>query len=381
MLTISFACTDRDVNNFVEWSRTHEDQISHVIKVGWLMHQKMLELNKVLEPVSGVSGVSVPIVSVPIVSVSGVSVPAERREREWEQQGWEEYKLAMGDMKSMMSREIVELRQQLVGHLSDSQIMVNKHLQQRVEEQEKQLQLYRKCNHAKGLMGEQIVSQWIRQALPHFSVEQKAEEAQMSDIHAVGPQQLLLFECKNKKVITTQDVDKFIRDIGVVKEQTVTPLWGAMFVSLQSRNIPHKGAFHIEWVHQIPVIYVGMDDAMQDTYMQRMIELLYALGEHHAQEQSDSYEAILDGLKPCLMQLYQLQSLCAKQKAHMKSWHANLIEMEQECNSLYQTLLSLVGEEHEVKKRKLERLERTCNKCQRQYKTEATYLKHISSCK
>jgi len=118
-------------------------------------------------------------------------------------------------------------------------------------------QALRGCNTVKGRIGEALLQEVIGATLTDWEVTNKGKTAHESDIHLTSAAgDLIIVESKNKDAIAKTDVDKFLVDIAYM-DQTQRPCIGAVFVSIRTPNIPHKGHACLELMNKRPVLWVG----------------------------------------------------------------------------------------------------------------------------
>jgi hypothetical protein len=234
---------------------------------------------------------------------------------------------ATGLCVEQLQREVTQLKGQLTVHM-----------------------LQQQSNSAKGVRGENEVSDAVRRALPQFAVSNTGAETAACDVHARHASgSLLVFESKLKSVVTLGDVTKFVRDVDVLRVKE-PQLGGALFVSLASTNIPHKGAFAIDIQHGMPVMYVGFDDAATRGWQLPLcIQLLWALAEHCRREtRADSLTNTLDTLRPWVTRLKKQQGAVEKAKAKFHAYVADTTQflhvLEGETSELMGVMLALVGD-------------------------------------
>ena len=113
-------------------------------------------------------------------------------------------------------------------------------------------------NVAKGSAGEHRVQEIIKKYYKNCSIQDTSGIPHSGDLLLTLQNINLkcLIEVKNKKVITTLDVNKFIHDISECK----SGINCALFVSLLTENIPNKGNFYVEIRNNMPAIYIHLFD-------------------------------------------------------------------------------------------------------------------------
>jgi hypothetical protein len=133
----------------------------------------------------------------------------------------------------------------------------------------------RVSNYDIGYKGESMLTTTISNVCRNWEIKDMSTFAAESDIHIVNMKgNIIAFECKNKKMIKYDDVQKSCRDIAFLKDKYGDKFIGYMFVSLRSVNIPHREFFHL--MHGIPTIWYGqLGD--ESKALERVIELVIHL--------------------------------------------------------------------------------------------------------
>lgn len=106
----------------------------------------------------------------------------------------------------------------------------------------------------KGIVGEKDVTSFMEREYPQSDITQVGDKTAMGDIMWKYNNITCLIEVKNKEKILTNDVTKFVRD--VTENARSGAINCGLFVSLHDNSIPLKGCFYIEYISDIPVIYV-----------------------------------------------------------------------------------------------------------------------------
>lgn len=104
----------------------------------------------------------------------------------------------------------------------------------------------------KGSKGEKKVQEIIKAHYNVASIKDTSGTAHKGDIWLTLPNLQCLIEVKNKRYVTEDDVKKFVSDVGTNQKDINC----ALFISLESENIPTKGRFHIDILNTLPVIYM-----------------------------------------------------------------------------------------------------------------------------
>jgi hypothetical protein len=107
-----------------------------------------------------------------------------------------------------------------------------------------------------GNIGEEMIEKWTRELFHNADIFDTSGQTAKGDLHVKLNNKLFLFEIKNRLTVQRPDIDKFIRDV----EGNASDIHGALFISIGSPAIPNKGDFSLEYISDIPVIYLYVPD-------------------------------------------------------------------------------------------------------------------------
>lgn len=107
-----------------------------------------------------------------------------------------------------------------------------------------------------GNIGEETITNWIREIFNTADITDTSGLTAKGDLHVKIQNKILLIEVKNKINIQKTDIDKFFRDV----ENNISDIHGGLFISLGTSSIPNKGDFSLEYISDIPVIYLHVPD-------------------------------------------------------------------------------------------------------------------------
>ncbi len=107
----------------------------------------------------------------------------------------------------------------------------------------------------KGEIGEEMIYNWTLELFNAAEITDQSKFTAKCDLRVKINNKLFLMEVKNKVTITKADIDKFIRDIS----ENSSEVHGGLFISINSPSIPNKGDFYLEYINDIPVIYLHVD--------------------------------------------------------------------------------------------------------------------------
>lgn len=125
-------------------------------------------------------------------------------------------------------------------------------------------------NTIKGDIGEQTIINLLKNIYDKAIIKNTSKGSHQSDIlfEDYNPDIKCIIEVKKKKTIITTDITKFEEDIITQQDNNINC---ALFISMDSNNIPKKGNFHLEIFNKIPVLYICLKSP---EYIQFAIELL-----------------------------------------------------------------------------------------------------------
>ena len=127
------------------------------------------------------------------------------------------------------------------------------------------LKFYGEDNYSKGKAGEQTIINYLNQndRFTDAIITDKSKTAESGDIYFRWNKMRCLIEVKNKKLITIDDVNKFIRDIELSDNINC-----GIFVTLQTAIIPGKSRDVIQFdiIKNIPVIYTFVSSPKDINY-------------------------------------------------------------------------------------------------------------------
>jgi hypothetical protein len=107
-----------------------------------------------------------------------------------------------------------------------------------------------------GVVGEEMIENWMRELFNNAEVTNQSQLTAKGDLHVKINNKTFLIEIKNKTVIFKTDIDKFIRDVS----ENANIINGGLFISINTPAIPNKGDFSLEYIGDIPVIYLYVSD-------------------------------------------------------------------------------------------------------------------------
>ena len=118
-------------------------------------------------------------------------------------------------------------------------------------------------NAMKGDFGESVVSNQILKWFPVSEIEDTSGDTAKGDLlWKLNDEEFrALVEVKNVQTVRPSEVQKFERDMLINSKNNICNC--GLFVSLKTESIPNKGKFKLEFINNVPVIYVSniLDDS------------------------------------------------------------------------------------------------------------------------
>jgi hypothetical protein len=149
-----------------------------------------------------------------------------------------------------------------------------------------------------GQIGEGYVENYISTHFHEGSITNTSKTGGQGDLHYVYRECDILIEVKNKDKITSDDVNKFTRDVGE------TNSFGGIFVSLRPNvNVPCHPCYEIEWVENKPIIFITSFETIPDMlyvavktlynlFESNKIDSEYNIDKKHKDELKDVIECV-----------------------------------------------------------------------------------------
>jgi hypothetical protein len=169
----------------------------------------------------------------------------------------EKYTMMIQQLKEQLDKQ-----EQLINKKTDDTI-----LQTTIDKLTEQLQpiirFHNGTNEEKGTAGEQSIVRILQTTSRYESaiITDTSGETARGDIYFYWKHLKCLIEVKNKKTLTLQDIEKFIRDIKDTIESS-RQINCALFISLQTDLFPGRSREPIQFdiIEDIPVIYIHMNN-------------------------------------------------------------------------------------------------------------------------
>lgn len=227
-------------------------------------------------------------------------------------------------------------------------------LRSELREKECEINLLKNTNTVKGQLGESSIISSLRSIFTDATIENTGKTAHMCDVHMElgGNRGKYVFESKFKACIEKRDLDKFARDIEEMKHDIV----GGIFVSLCTRNIPHKGEAHFEYIGGVPVLYIGFDrdddfERLFPQYVKMFVEVCetYKEGESSKNDVEERMQVLMEDYK-------YLNGVITRNKKRLEDIKVKFMKYYQDVDddnkAALQRMESIIGTSKKTPKRK-----------------------------
>lgn len=250
------------------------------------------------------------------------------------------YKALYEEVKDKFESHI----QNIVVNEKDKQIH---ELTQALQQQEKEVNMLKKTNFAKGNKGEHMILDLLRKTYPQHHYTDTSKEKHCGDIHMVSVEgDIVMFESKYKETITKQDVDKFYNDVCHLHD-TNRNVTCSIFVSIITKNIPHIGEFKIDFCKGVPVMFIGFNNEKEfnqwfKNYVDMGIEL--ASYHKHAQSGDEHIKDIIKKIAPLIEQVKYLKSSIDKlRNTYLSQVNNAVVDLEQNVKKLLDNIHNILS--------------------------------------
>ena len=235
-----------------------------------------------------------------------------RMERDYSIRQLEFMKASLSEKDSKL-REMDNSLKNIVNEFCEGEL--NK-LRQLVAEKDNEIKSLRNTNAVKGVIGENLIMDILKDIFRDASIVNTGKHAHECDIQmtdSIG--NLIAFESKYKTTITKGDIDKFYYDV-----ENLPGLHGAVFVSINSCNIPGKGDVCIEFAN-VPLLFIGFNGADDfSAHFPSIVRMFVkfcevAKKQEPSEEEHVDVNALLDDIEQCL-------STMIKNNARISKFHS-----------------------------------------------------------
>lgn len=262
-------------------------------------------------------------------------------------------------------------------------------LKEKLSEQARQVELMKKTNTGKGNLGENLVYEYLAREFPEFTYSQKggSTEAHVCDLHMADVDgHIIAIECKNKSTITSVDLVKFYADIDRLTEETRKDMCiGAVFVSMNTRNIPGKGAFSFEVYKKTPVLFVAFDSTDElSVWFKHHMAVIIKMSSYHMHSSDDrrmqNVHDLLQSIQPSIDKLKKMQSRAEQVRVVLQTVAQSMGDMQRDMTEMWTILVAATGRDKKPKGTTTASAHNSCRFCQRSYKKVKTLEIHEGTC-
>ncbi len=238
-----------------------------------------------------------------------------------------------------------------------------------INDLKKEICILKKTNYVKGNIGEQIILKTLQDYYPSFIITDMSKVKHSGDIQIQDPNDgtIIMFESKYKETITKYDVDKFVNDVTMIKNNGQN-IKCAVFCSILTKNIPLKGDFYIEYNSNIPVLYCGFDNETDFMFwfpqylkLINQLPMISNTNDEDSEDRDSKFYTLLDKIKPLITQVKLMKSNCEK----IKNVHN---ELTNQTKNLFDSLTDMID------------IDFHCPKCNRKFKSQKTLSNHKTKC-
>jgi hypothetical protein len=215
-----------------------------------------------------------------------------------------------------------------------------KTLKEQLQKKDAEIQILKSGNIIKGREGEMMIKESLQEHFTDWVFEYKGKTPHECDLHMTSVQDdLVMIESKNKDAITKLDIDKFYNDIGYLAQQQ-RPCLGAVFISIKTRNIPHKGSHRLEMVNKTPVLFMGfLNEEELRMYLPQHVKAFVQLCYLMRQQMTDvNVDVLFQNMNQHFVSLVQEKTVIDKLKDQVQDMTKTIGDLEKMHQKTCQTL-------------------------------------------
>jgi hypothetical protein len=199
---------------------------------------------------------------------------------------------------------------------------------------EDELNIFKNTNQYKGAIGEKTIKDILNKSFIGYEIKDTSGLTNMSDIHLIDKDNnIIAIECKNKSIITLQDVEKSLLDIKILKEQFGDKFIGYMFISIRSNNIPKKGDLFYEVIESRPVIWYAANTVI-DTDITNIIKLLIS----HKNIESSNID-----INNTISKMNSYLKKLSENKKAIENIKTGILNVQKNNDWIYQDIIDYIG--------------------------------------
>lgn len=290
--------------------------------------------------------------------------------------------------KERKLQEMDNALKNIVNEFCEGELNKLRHL---VVEKESEIKALKNSNAVKGFIGEHLIMDTLRNVFKDADVVNTGKQAHECDIHMTDIQgNVTVFESKYKSTITKGDIDKFYFDV-----TNLSPINAAIFVSINTCNIPGKGDIAIEVFNDIPLLFVGFRGADEfEREFPSVVRLfmkfvnLYHIQNADKQKAEEAkqidIERLMDEVESCMMLLIKNRTRISDLRSVFDKTIDDIESNNRELIGKMNEILEASGRNRtqlNVTRQQRQRTLYTCSKCNKEVFTNKKDLaKHQRTC-
>lgn len=254
-------------------------------------------------------------------------------------------------------------------------------LKAEIEQREREIHMLKNTNMVKGTVGEAMIAEYLRRqpAFVDAVVEYKGKTPHECDLHmTLASGERFLVESKNKDAISKNDVDKFYADVAGSAENC--PCVGAVFVSIRTVNIPHKGSLKFELAHDVPVLFVAFES---ETHMQEQLGgfvrmfVQYCLIHARTRGEEVQVDTVFHMLNAHFQSLLTQKMCMDRMRTQHKDMAKTLADMERQHQKEMQTIETFLKQHNKMD---VNRNYYVCEGCNSYFTNKKVWEQHVGGC-
>lgn len=247
----------------------------------------------------------------------------------------DKYRMLYEDSKASLDRYVADMHSQ---RLADTQ--------KALQESQTRLAMLQKSNFGKGVKGEQTLADYLRVRFSKSEIIDSSKLRHSCDLWMrIDEAFFVAIESKNKSVVTTVDVDKFLFDVDYLKRTNPTKFLGGVFVSLRSKNIPHIGDMHVEIRSGRPVIFVSFEseEELTTSILEKSVDLICKFGRQTCRQSDSENDQSLAKLRPLLKNIENIRKTFDVVRSNAKKIMDGVSGTEKDISNLFGTIQNIIN--------------------------------------
>lgn len=243
-----------------------------------------------------------------------------------------------------------EVEEKLHSHTQGIYAQTIEELKVRAEKSENELRQLKGTNVVKGIIGETVVSDYLRSRFTCHSVTDKSKgKGHSCDVWICKPDsgRFVAVEVKFKSQIQKDDVDKFESDSDNLCMHYSTCFLGCIFVSLRTKGIPRKGSICLEIRNNHPMLFIAFASESEfqgSNLFEYCMKMVWELGEYLlGVDRESDISGLLEKIDPLLKTIDSTQIRLGKVKGHATAILQESSHMEQEIRQTFNVISSVLA--------------------------------------